>query len=70
MVAEESSVANPQKVSKIDEKSEKWKKMGWQHCFCQRITRFLGIIGEIYQISRHRCHRLIIGYHGWDRLGT
>ncbi len=21
-------------------KSEKWKKMGWQHCFCQLITRF------------------------------
>ncbi len=26
MVAEESSVANPQKVSNIDEKSEKWNK--------------------------------------------
>jgi hypothetical protein len=34
MVAEESSVANPQKFAKIDEKSEKWKKMDWQHCFC------------------------------------
>ncbi len=26
MVAEDSSVANPQKVAKIDEKSEKWNK--------------------------------------------
>jgi hypothetical protein len=26
LVAEESSVANPQKVAKIDEKSEKWNK--------------------------------------------
>jgi hypothetical protein len=26
MVAEESSVANPHKVAKIDEKSEKWNK--------------------------------------------
>jgi hypothetical protein len=26
MVAEESSVANPQKVGKIDEKLEKWNK--------------------------------------------
>jgi hypothetical protein len=28
MVAEEYSVANPQKVAKIDEKSEKWEKDG------------------------------------------
>jgi hypothetical protein len=26
MVAKESSVSNPQKVAKIDEKSEKWNK--------------------------------------------
>jgi SepF-like predicted cell division protein (DUF552 family) len=36
MVAKESSVANPQKVSKIYEKIRKIEKnMGWQHCFCQ-----------------------------------
>jgi hypothetical protein len=51
MVAEESSVANPQKVAKIDEISEKCKQIGWQHCICRGITRFLGIIGI------HRCHR-------------
>jgi hypothetical protein len=38
-VAKESSVANPQKVAKIDKKSEKRKKMGWQYCLCRRITR-------------------------------
>jgi len=38
-VAKESSVANPQKVAKIDKKSEKWIKMSWQHCLCRRITR-------------------------------
>jgi hypothetical protein len=32
MLAEEFSVANSLKVAKID---EKWKKMGWQHCFCR-----------------------------------
>jgi hypothetical protein len=45
MVAEESSVANPQKVAKIDENIRKMqKKIGWQHCICRGITRFLGII--------------------------
>jgi hypothetical protein len=52
MVAEESSVANPQKVAKIDENIRKMqKKMGWQHCICGGITRFLGIIGS------HRWHQ-------------
>jgi hypothetical protein len=47
MVAEESSVANPQKVAKIDKKYQKnAKNMGWQHCICRGITRFLGIIGS------------------------
>ncbi len=54
MLAEEFSGANPLKV-------EKWKKMGWQHCLCQWITRFLGIIGENYRIGTHWCHRL----HWW-----
>ena len=34
MVAEESSVANPQKVAKIDENIRKMQKNGWQHCIC------------------------------------
>jgi hypothetical protein len=51
MVAEISSVANPQKVAKINENIRKMEKIGWQHCICQGITRFLGIIGI------HRCHR-------------
>jgi hypothetical protein len=43
------------------------KKIGWQHCICRGITRFLGIIG----IHRcHRCHRLIIGYYRWHRCET
>jgi hypothetical protein len=50
IVAEESSVANPQKVAKIDENIRKMQKNGWQHCICPGITRFLGIIGI------HRCH--------------
>jgi hypothetical protein len=62
MLAEESSVANPQKVAKIDENI---KKLGWQHCFCRGITRFLGIISEI---SSHLCHQLTIGYHRWHRV--
>jgi hypothetical protein len=33
MVAEESSVANPQKVGKIDEYNRKKEKNIWQHCF-------------------------------------
>jgi hypothetical protein len=59
MLAEEASVANPQKVSKIDENIRKIKKMDRQNCFSQEITRFLGIISEI---GSHRCHRLIIEY--------
>ncbi len=51
MVAKESSVANPQKVAKLMKISENTKKMGWQHCICQGITRFLSIFGS------HRCHR-------------
>jgi hypothetical protein len=34
IVAEESSVANPQKVGKIDKKNQKnGTKIIWQHCF-------------------------------------
>jgi len=33
MVAEDSSVANPQKVGKIDEYNRKKKNIIWQHCF-------------------------------------
>ncbi len=40
------------------------KKMGWQHCICLGITRFLGIIGS------HRWHRLTIGYYRWHRWCT
>jgi hypothetical protein len=34
MLAEESSVANPLRVAKID---EKWKKMGWQQAFADEL---------------------------------
>ncbi len=34
MLAEESSVANPLEVAKID---EKWKKMGWQQAFADEL---------------------------------
>jgi hypothetical protein len=67
MVAEESSVANPQKVSKIDENIRKMqKRLVGNTIFDEefRITRFLGIIGS------HRCHRLTIGYRRWHRCET
>jgi hypothetical protein len=64
MVDQESSVANPQKVSKIDEKIRKMEKDGLATLLLPINYPILGIIGEIYQMSRHRCHRLIIGYHG------
>ncbi len=34
------------KLLKLMKISEKCKNMGWQHCICQGITRFLGIIGS------------------------
>jgi hypothetical protein len=35
MLSEGSSVANPQKVAKINENIRKMQKqLGWQHCFC------------------------------------
>jgi hypothetical protein len=52
MVAEESSVANPQKVAKIDENIRKMQKKNWlATLYLPRNYRFFGIIGI------HRCHR-------------
>ena len=64
MVAEESNVANPQKVAKIDENIRKMQKNDWQHCICCGITRFLSITGEI---GSHWCHQLTIRYYRWHR---
>jgi len=39
MVAKESSIANPQKIGKINGKNQKnGTKIIWQHCFKRRIT--------------------------------
>ncbi len=70
MVAEESSVANPQKVAKIDENIRKMQKI-WvgNTVFAEDypIPDFSVVIGEI---GSHRCHRLIIGYRRWHRRET
>jgi hypothetical protein len=55
MVAEESSVANPQKVAKIDENIRKMQKnMGWQHCICRGLPDSSVLSVVIGEIGSHR----------------
>jgi hypothetical protein len=66
MVAEESSVANPQKVSKIDENIRKMQKR-WvgNTVFAKELPDSLVLLVVIDVIGSHRCHRLIIEYCWW-----
>jgi hypothetical protein len=68
MVAEESSVANPQKVAKIDENIRKMQKR-WvgNIVFAMELpdSSVLSVVIDV--IGSHRCHRLIIGYYRWHR---
>jgi hypothetical protein len=74
MVAEESSVANPQKVAKIDKKSEKRTNMSWQHCLRLKlpmnypIPRLTSVISDT--IGSIGYHWLSIGKHRWHRWET
>ena len=68
MVAEESSVANPQKVAKIDENIRKrQKRLVGNTVFDEELpdSSVLSVV-----IDSHRCHRLTIGYRRWHRCET
>ena len=77
MVAKESSVANPQKVAKIDEKIRKIEHIIWQRCFrLKTADELLDSSASIGHIGYHRfyqlpsaIHRLAIGRHCWHRWG-
>ncbi len=58
MVAEESSVANPQKVAKIDENIRKMQK------------KLVGNTVFAKELPDSSVHRLIIGYYQWHRCET
>jgi hypothetical protein len=71
MVAEESSVANPQKVAKIDENIRKMqKKLVGNTVFAEELPDSSVLSVFIDVIGSHRCHRLIIGYYRWHRCET
>jgi hypothetical protein len=67
ILAKESSVANPQKVAKIDKKTRKvFTKFSWQHCFIlqqpmnypnPRVT-----LVTLSSIDYHRLPSATIGY--------
>jgi hypothetical protein len=64
MVAEESSVANPQKVAKIDENIRKMqKKLVGNTVFAEELPDSSALLVFIDVILSHLCHRLIIGYY-------
>jgi hypothetical protein len=71
MVAEESSVANPQKVAKIDENIRKMQKI-WvgNTVFAEELPDSSVLSVVIGEIGSHRCHQLIIGYRRWHRCET
>jgi hypothetical protein len=69
MVAEESSVANPQKVAKIDENIRKMpKKLVGNTVFAEELLDSSVLSVFIDVIGSHQWHRLIIGYYRWHRL--
>jgi hypothetical protein len=71
MVAEEYSVANPQKVAKIDENIRKMQKRWVGNTdFAEELpdSSVLSVVIDV--ISSHRWDRLIIGYHRWHPLCT
>jgi hypothetical protein len=71
MVAEESSVANPQKVAKIDENIRKMqKRLVGNIVFDEELPDSLVLSVVIDVIGSHRCHRLNIGYRWWHRCET
>ncbi len=68
MAAEESSVANPQKVTKIDKKIRKMEKDGLATLlFADELPDSSVLSVVIGVIGSHRCHRLIIWYCWWHR---
>jgi hypothetical protein len=71
MVAEESSVANPQKVAKIDENIRKMQKKLVGNTLEYPIPQYYRYSSmSSVVIGSHRCHRLIIGYYRWHRCET
>jgi hypothetical protein len=44
------------KLQKLMRNQKNAKNMGWQHCICQGITRFLGIIGDNSDDNINRDH--------------
>ncbi len=68
MVTEESSVANPQKVAKIDENIRKIQKT-WvgNTVFAKELpdSSILSVVIDV--IGSHQWHRLTIGYYRWHR---
>ena len=71
IVAEESSVANPQKVAKIDENIRKIQKiLVGNTVFAEELPDSSVLSVVINVISSHRCHRLIIGYYRWHWCET
>ena len=71
MVAEESSIANPQKVAKIDENIRKMQKI-WvgNTVFAEELPNSSVLLVVIEVISSHQCHRLIIEYCRWHQRET
>ncbi len=71
MVAKESSVANPQKVAKIDENIRKVQKR-WigNTVFAKELPDSSVLLVVIDAIGSHRCHRLINRYYRWHRCDT
>jgi hypothetical protein len=69
MVAEESSVANPQKVAKNDENIRKMQKR-WvgNTVFAEELPDSSVLLVVIDVIGSHQCHRLIIGYYRWHNF--
>ena len=68
MVAEESSVANPQKVAKIDENIRKIQKTCVGNTvFAKELpdSSVLSVVIDV--IGSHWWHRLTIGYYRWHR---
>jgi hypothetical protein len=68
MVAKESSVANPQKVAKIDENIRKMQKNGFRNTVFAEELPDSSVLSEVIDgIGSHRWHRLTIRYYCWHR---
>ena len=65
------SVANPQKVAKIDENIRKMqKKLVGYTVFEEELPDSSVLSVFIDVIGSHQFHRLIIGYYQWHRCET